>query len=317
MPWNKTQESEIPKETQVCESLCLHIVQNHVQSFGNSLFVAIKPLRGTVQLSKPLLEFSYHFLPLPLAGGSRLDRLARRWSEPVFDPGCKRELVVRSRKILTAFASLRSKVGSTETRPTIPGSNFSATVSFMQTAELLVHGKAAEVSASALDALLAIELEAMAVEKWPGSKTGVGGNSDGADGPQRGLHAQVKSGADTATDKRGMSVKKVEIAVVCVGSKARENAVRFGDDSVKMSETLLPARDIGRDRRPRRNLFRRIERRCQRANRSGVSFDDVRQVGGLIWSFVHKGARRNAWSFMGPVVQPRKVSPPSTFIGLR
>jgi hypothetical protein len=78
MPWNKTQESEIPKETQVCESLCLHIVQNHVQSFGNSLFVAIKPLPGRVLLSKPLLEFSYHFLPLPLAGGSRLDRLAGR-----------------------------------------------------------------------------------------------------------------------------------------------------------------------------------------------------------------------------------------------
>jgi len=39
---------------------------------------------------------------------------------------------------------------------------------------LFVHGESAQVSASALDGLLCVELEAMAVEKWPGDKTGVG-----------------------------------------------------------------------------------------------------------------------------------------------
>jgi hypothetical protein len=43
-----------------------------------------------------------------------------------------------------------------------------------------VHGEPAEVCASALDVLLCIELEAVAVEEWPGGKTGVGRNSLGA-----------------------------------------------------------------------------------------------------------------------------------------
>lgn len=41
-------------------------------------------------------------------------------------------------------------------------------------AESLVHGKAAEVGASAFDALLRINLKAMVVEKQPRCKTGVG-----------------------------------------------------------------------------------------------------------------------------------------------
>jgi len=31
-----------------------------------------------------------------------------------------------------------------------------------------------------------------------------------------------------------MSEKKVEVAVVCIGSKAGKNTVRLGDDGVKM-----------------------------------------------------------------------------------
>ena len=42
--------------------------------------------------------------------------------------------------------------------------------------KLLVHGKPSEVSAAALDALLAVELEAVAVEERSCSKTGKSGN---------------------------------------------------------------------------------------------------------------------------------------------
>ena len=46
-------------------------------------------------------------------------------------------------------------------------------------AESLVHGKAAEVSATALDALLAVELEAVAVEERSCGQTGKSGNPRG------------------------------------------------------------------------------------------------------------------------------------------
>ena len=97
-----------------------------------------------------------------------------------------------------------------------------------------MHGEPAEVSASALDALLSIELEAVAVEERPGGKTGVGRNSRGADRTQCRLDALVEARGNTTTGKSGMSEKKVEVAVVCVGSKAGKNTVRLGDDGVKM-----------------------------------------------------------------------------------
>src|SRR6185436_4416266 len=81
-------------------------------------------------------------------------------------------------------------------------------------AEVLVHGKPAEVSASALDALFGIELEAVAVEKWPGRKTDVGGDARRSNGTQRGLDAPIETAANSAADKRGMSEEKVEVAVV-------------------------------------------------------------------------------------------------------
>ena len=90
--------------------------------------------------------------------------------------------------------------------------------------ELLVHGKPPEVGASALDTLFVVELEAVAVEEWPGCKTGVGGESLGTERTQHGLDAVVKPGGNTATGKRGMSEKKVEVAVVRVGSEAREHS---------------------------------------------------------------------------------------------
>ena len=44
-------------------------------------------------------------------------------------------------------------------------------------AEVLVHGIPAEVSASTLDALFGVEVEAVAVEEWPSGETDVGGDT--------------------------------------------------------------------------------------------------------------------------------------------
>ena len=155
-----------------------------------------------------------------------------------------------------------------------------------------MHGKPAEISASALDALLCVELEAMAVEKWPGDKTGMGGNSWGADRAQCRLDVLVELGGNAATGESGMSKKKVEVAVVCIGSKAGKNPVRLGDDGVKMRKALLPACGVGRNWCPRGNLLRRVVGRCQRADRNGVNLDDACQVVGLIWSFFHRERAR-------------------------
>jgi hypothetical protein len=151
-----------------------------------------------------------------------------------------------------------------------------------------VHDEPAEVSASALDPLLCIELEAVAIEEWPRGKTGVGRNSRGADRTQCQLDALVEPGGNTTTSKSGMSEKKVEVAVVCVGSETCKATVRLGDDGVKMRKALLPASGVGWNWRPRSNLLRRVVRRCQRPNRSGVNLHNAWQVGGLIWSFFHR-----------------------------
>ena len=102
-------------------------------------------------------------------------------------------------------------------------------------AELLVHGKPSEVSPTALDALLAVELEAVAVEEGSSGKTGKSGNLRGANGAQRRLDAMVKVAGDAATGERWMSEEKVEVAVERVRSEACEEAVRLGDDGVKVS----------------------------------------------------------------------------------
>ena len=102
-----------------------------------------------------------------------------------------------------------------------------------------MHGKPAEVSASAPEALFGVELEAVAIEEWPSGKTGVGCNSRGADRTQCRFDALVEAGGNTTTGKSGMSEKKVEVAVVCVGSETRKNTVRLGDDGMKMRKTLL------------------------------------------------------------------------------
>jgi hypothetical protein len=86
--------------------------------------------------------------------------------------------------------------------------------------ELLVHGKPAEVCASALDTLFGVELEAVTVEERSGHKTGVGGDTWRTNGKQRGLNAPVEPAGHTATGKRGLSEKKVKVAVVGIGSEA-------------------------------------------------------------------------------------------------
>ncbi len=42
-----------------------------------------------------------------------------------------------------------------------------------------------------------------------------------------------------------MSEEEIEVAIMGVGSKACENAVRLGNDGVKVRKTLLPAPDMG------------------------------------------------------------------------
>jgi hypothetical protein len=59
-------------------------------------------------------------------------------------------------------------------------------------AKWLVHGKPSEVSATALDALLAVEFEAVAVEERSSGKTGKSGYPWDANRAQRGLDPMVK-----------------------------------------------------------------------------------------------------------------------------
>ena len=151
-----------------------------------------------------------------------------------------------------------------------------------------MHGKPSEVSATALDALLAGELEAVAVEERASGETGKSGNLRGVNGAQRGLDAMVKAAGDTVTSERWMSEEKVEIAVERVGSEACEEAVRLGNDGVKVSQAFLPACRIRWDWCPRGNLLWGIVGRCQHANRSRISLDNSWEVGGLVWSFVHR-----------------------------
>ena len=160
-----------------------------------------------------------------------------------------------------------------------------------------MHGKPAEINTTALDAFLSIDLEAVALKEWPCCKTNVAGNFRDTDRTQCGLDALVEAGGNTATGERGMSEKKVEVALLCVGSEARENAVRLGDDRIKRRETLLPTCGVGWNWCQCGDLLRRVERRGQRANRNGVDFQDARQIGWLIWSIFHKGLGRSANEF--------------------
>ena len=83
-----------------------------------------------------------------------------------------------------------------------------------------MHGKPSEVSATALDALLSVELEAVAVEEGSCSKAGESGNLRDVNGAQHGLDAMVQAAGDTVTSERWMSEEKVEVAVERVGSEA-------------------------------------------------------------------------------------------------
>ena len=167
-------------------------------------------------------------------------------------------------------------------------------------AKLLVHGKPPEVSASALDALLAVELETVAVEEWSGHKTGVSSNSRGANRAQRKLDALVKAARNPATRERGMSEEEVQVSLMGIGSEACENVVRLGNNGVKPRQALLPAHDIGWNWCPGGNLLRRVVSHSQRTNRCGVSLDNARQVGGIILPFVHKSRAESPNGFPAP-----------------
>ncbi len=151
-----------------------------------------------------------------------------------------------------------------------------------------MHGKPSEVSATALDALLSVELEAVAVEEGSCSKAGKSGNLRGVNGAQHGLDAMVQAAGDTVTSERWMSEEKVEVAVERVGSEACEEAIRLGNDGVKVSQAFLPACGIRWDWCPRGNLLWGIVGRCQQANRSRISLDNSWEVDRCVWSFVHR-----------------------------
>ena len=154
-----------------------------------------------------------------------------------------------------------------------------------------MHGKPSEVSTTALRALLAVELKAVAVEEGSCGNAGNSGNLQGVNGAQRGLDAMVKAAGDTVASERWMSEEKVEVAVERVGSEACEEAVRLGNDGVKVSQAFLPAFGIRWDWCPRGNLLWGIVGRCQHANRSRISLDNSWEVGGRVWSFVHRVRR--------------------------
>ena len=118
-----------------------------------------------------------------------------------------------------------------------------------------MHSKPAQVGTPALNTLLAVQHEAVAVEECSCSKTGVRRHSRRTDRLQRRLDAMAKSAGNTATSECGMSEEKVEVAVVGVRSKTREHAIRLGDEGMKLRQALLPSGDIGRDWRPRGELF--------------------------------------------------------------
>jgi hypothetical protein len=96
-----------------------------------------------------------------------------------------------------------------------------------------VHGKPAEVSATALDVLLTVKQEAMVVKKCSRGQTGVGRDSRCADGVQRRLDTMEESAADTATSKGGMGKEKVQVAIQGVRGETCESTVCLGDDGVK------------------------------------------------------------------------------------
>lgn len=145
--------------------------------------------------------------------------------------------------------------------------------------ELFVHGKAAQERASTLNAFLGVELETVAVKERPGGKTSVRGNSRNTACPQDGFDVPVETGGDTAAGEGGMSIEKIEVAVVIVGNEAGANAVSLNQNRVEMAKPFLPLRQIGLCWRPGRNLLGRVIGRGQRANRGGVSLNDSRQVG--------------------------------------
>ena len=118
-----------------------------------------------------------------------------------------------------------------------------------------MHGEPAEISASALDALFGIELETVAVKKWPGRKTDVRGDAQPTQCTQRRLHALVKPAGDTAPSERGMSKEKVQIAVAGIRGETCKCTLRLSDDGVKPRQPLLPACDIGWDGCPRSKLL--------------------------------------------------------------
>lgn len=122
-------------------------------------------------------------------------------------------------------------------------------------AKLLVHGKAAEVSTSALDALLVIKLEAVAVEKGTSRETDVGADTWRSGGAQRRLHVPIEKAGNTAPSECGMSKEKVQVALERIRGETCDCAARLGDDGMQSSQTLLPSSGIGRARRPRGKLL--------------------------------------------------------------
>ena len=129
-----------------------------------------------------------------------------------------------------------------------------------------MHGKTAEVNATALNTLLTVESKAVMVEERSRGKTGVRGDSRDVSRAQRRLDTIVKFTGDTPTSKFGMSEEKVQVAIEGIRGETCDRAVRLGDDRMKPRQALLPSCGIAWDRRPRGKLLGRIIRRRQRAD---------------------------------------------------
>ncbi len=142
-----------------------------------------------------------------------------------------------------------------------------------------MHGEPPEQDSSALDALFRIHRERLLLEEGPCREAGVSGDARDTEKAQRRLNRLVEQAGYAASSVVGMSEKKVEVTIVGVGGKACQNAVRLGDHGIKSGQPLLPAPRIGCNRSPRRDLLRRIIRRGQLANRSGISLDEACQIG--------------------------------------
>jgi len=126
-----------------------------------------------------------------------------------------------------------------------------------------VHGKTSKVNAPTFNGFVGIDLESMPIKEGPGGKTGVSENFRHLRRSQPGLHLQLKPCAHTSTRHCGTSEQKIEVTIFSKRSEPGEDPLILGCNRLKRGQSLLPAVDIRRGRRPGKNLLRGIKWRRQ------------------------------------------------------